>query len=89
MTSTPATMPFPFGSPPVHRITVDEYERIIRAGALEDPGKVELIDGYLLDKSGTEAPGDDRGALRPLGRLGEAVEGAPFPSGRNGEEELT
>jgi Uma2 family endonuclease len=34
----------------VHRITVDEYERIIRAGALENPGKVELIDGYLVDK---------------------------------------
>jgi Uma2 family endonuclease len=50
ITSTPATMPFPFGSPPVHRITVDEYERIIRAGALENPGKVELIDGYLVDK---------------------------------------
>jgi Uma2 family endonuclease len=52
MTSTPATMPFPFGSPPVHRITVDEYERIIRAGALEYPGKVELVDGYLVDKMG-------------------------------------
>jgi hypothetical protein len=52
ITSTPAMMPSPFGSPPVHRITVDEYERIIRAGALEDPGKVELIDGYLVDKMG-------------------------------------
>ncbi len=41
------------------------------------------------ERSGIEAPGDDRGALRPLGRLGQAVEGAPFPSGRNGEEELT
>ncbi len=50
ITSTPATMPFPFTSPPLHRITVDEYERIIRAGALENPGKIELIDGYLVDK---------------------------------------
>ncbi len=50
ITSTPATMPLPFTSPPLHRITVDEYERIIRAGALENPGKVELIDGYLVDK---------------------------------------
>ena len=45
----PTTMPFPFTSA-VHRITVDEYERIIRAGALENPGRVELIDGYLVDK---------------------------------------
>ncbi len=34
----------------MHRITVDEYERIIRAGALEDPARIELIDGYLVDK---------------------------------------
>ncbi len=50
ITSPPTTMPFPFASPPVHRITVDEYERIIRAGALENPGRIELIDGYLVDK---------------------------------------
>ena len=49
ITLTPPTMLFPFASA-VHRITVDEYERIIRAGALENPGKVELIDGYLVDK---------------------------------------
>jgi Uma2 family endonuclease len=49
ITSTPPPMLFPFAST-VHRITVDEYERIIRAGALENPGKVELIDGYLVDK---------------------------------------
>jgi Uma2 family endonuclease len=36
--------------PPLHRITVDEYERIIAAGALEDASRVELIDGYLMDK---------------------------------------
>jgi Uma2 family endonuclease len=48
-------MPRPFESPPVHRITVDEYERIIAAGALEDPGGVELIDGTLVDKMGKNA----------------------------------
>lgn len=36
----------------LHRITVDEYERILAAGALEDPSGVELIDGYLVDKMG-------------------------------------
>ncbi len=29
---------------------MDEYERIIRSGALEDPARVELIDGYMVDK---------------------------------------
>src|SRR5689334_4470327 len=33
---------------PLHRITVDEYERITAAGALEDPGRIELIDGYMV-----------------------------------------
>jgi Uma2 family endonuclease len=41
--------------PPLHRITVDEYERIIASGALEDPDGVELIDGYMVDKMGKSA----------------------------------
>ena len=32
------------------RITVDEYERIEASGALNDPKKIELIDGYLVTK---------------------------------------
>ncbi len=32
------------------RITVDEYERIGESGALNDPKKIELIDGYMLTK---------------------------------------
>ena len=50
-TTTRPTAP----SPSAHRITVDEYERIIEAGALEDPGRVELIDGELVDKMGKTA----------------------------------
>ena len=42
-------------SPRAHRITVDEYERIIEAGALEVPGRVELIDGEMVDKMGKGA----------------------------------
>jgi Uma2 family endonuclease len=47
--------PRPPKTPPLHRITVDEYERIIASGALEDPGRVELIDGYMVDKMGKNA----------------------------------
>jgi Uma2 family endonuclease len=47
--------PPPPASPPLHRITVDEYERIIEAGALEEPSRVELIDGYMVDKMGKNA----------------------------------
>ena len=47
--------PPPSGAPPLHRITVDEYERIIKAGALENPSRVELIDGYMVDKMGKSA----------------------------------
>jgi Uma2 family endonuclease len=34
----------------VHRITVDEYERIILSGALRDPNRIELVDGYMVEK---------------------------------------
>ena len=47
--------PAPVASPPLHRITVNEYERIIEAGALEDPSRVELIDGHMVDKMGKNA----------------------------------
>jgi Uma2 family endonuclease len=42
--------PPPSGTPPLHRITVDEYERIVASGLLEDPARIELIDGYMVDK---------------------------------------
>lgn len=59
ITSTP-TMPPPWGPPPwdpppVHRITVDEYDRMTKAGVLEDPGKVELINGFLVEKMAKSA----------------------------------
>jgi Uma2 family endonuclease len=48
--------PPPTGTPPLHRITVDEYERIVASGALEDPARIELIDGYMVDKM-AKSPG--------------------------------
>jgi Uma2 family endonuclease len=53
--STITTTRLPFGSRGMHRITVDEYERIIRSGALHDPDRVELIDGFMVDKMGKSA----------------------------------
>ncbi len=53
--STEDLIPPPSRTPPLHRITVNEYERIIASGALEDPGRVELIDGYMVDKMGKNA----------------------------------
>ncbi len=38
-------------SPSVHRFSVDEHERIIPAGELTDPGRVELVNGYMVDKT--------------------------------------
>jgi hypothetical protein len=55
MSMSTATRPTVSSPPPHHRITVAEYERIIEAGALEDPSRVELIDGYLVDKMGKNA----------------------------------
>jgi Uma2 family endonuclease len=36
-------------SPPLHRFTVDEYDRIVAAGALES-ARIELLDGIMVDK---------------------------------------
>ncbi len=37
------------------RITVDEYERIIASGSLNEPKRVELIDGYMVTKMAKSA----------------------------------
>ena len=37
------------------RITVDEYERMIASGSLNEPKKIELIDGYLVTKENKSA----------------------------------
>jgi Uma2 family endonuclease len=37
------------------RITVDEFERIIASGSLNDPKKIELIDGYMVTKPSKSA----------------------------------
>jgi Uma2 family endonuclease len=37
------------------RITVDEYERIIESGSLNEPSRVELIDGYMVTKMAKSA----------------------------------
>src|SRR5215469_15346650 len=55
MSTATATRPPASSLPPVRRITVDEYERIIEAGALEDPSRVELIDGSMVSKMGKKA----------------------------------
>jgi Uma2 family endonuclease len=50
------TTPRPPSAPPgVRRITVDEYERIIRMGAIGEPERVELVDGYLVVKMAKSA----------------------------------
>ncbi len=49
-TITTTMIPDPLASPSVHRFTVDEYERIILAGALKDTDRVELVNGYVVDK---------------------------------------
>ncbi len=55
MATTTTTRPRVSSPPPpvlptLHRITVDEYERIGESGALEDSHTIELIDGYMVDK---------------------------------------
>jgi len=46
----------PAGLPPLRRITVDEYHRMIDAGILHSGEKVELLDGYLVTKMTVSPP---------------------------------
>jgi Uma2 family endonuclease len=55
MATIATTRPASPAPPGTRRITVDEYERIIRSGAIRDPDRVELIDGYMVDKMGKSA----------------------------------
>jgi hypothetical protein len=48
-TTPPATHAVPI-PPRVRRITVDEYERIVLSRALKDPDRIELVNGYMVDK---------------------------------------
>jgi Uma2 family endonuclease len=52
----PTTVPAPFAPAGLHRITVDEYDRMTRAGAINNPERVELINGFLVDKM-AKSPG--------------------------------
>ena len=53
------------------RITVDEYERIIASGSLNEPSKVALIDGYMVKKMAKSAEHgfSIKEVLKPLERL--------------------
>ncbi len=46
------------------RITVDEYHRMIAAGILTEDDRVELLDGFLVDKMPRNSPHD--GAITSL-----------------------
>ena len=37
------------------RITVDEFERIIASGSMNEPKKIELIDGFMVTKMSKSA----------------------------------
>jgi Uma2 family endonuclease len=37
--------------PDLHRLSIEEYHRVIRCGGLEEGARMELIDGLILDMS--------------------------------------
>ena len=42
----------------VHRLSTDEYHRLIEAGGFDEDARVELIDGLLADMSPKTGEGD-------------------------------
>jgi Uma2 family endonuclease len=69
ITTMPTMISPPFPSSVMHRITVDEYERIILAGALKDPDKVELVNGYMVDKM-AKSPQHGYSTRKAIDKLG-------------------
>jgi Uma2 family endonuclease len=55
MSTIAPSQPSSFPPPPPYRLTVDEYERLVGAGVLDD-SRVELIDGYLVKRMGKTPP---------------------------------
>ena len=56
-TITSPPMPTPPCAPwPPPRITVDEYDRMTEAGVLANPARIELINGFLVEKM-SKSPG--------------------------------
>ena len=43
---------------PLHRLTVDQYHRMIAAGVLREDDRVELLEGLLVDKMTHNPPHD-------------------------------
>jgi Uma2 family endonuclease len=68
--ATPAMIPAASPSTLRHRrIIVDEYERIILAEALKDPDRIELIDGYMVDRV-AKSPQHGYSTRKALDKLG-------------------
>jgi Uma2 family endonuclease len=65
-------IPSSFLTESVHRFTIDEYERIILAGALKDPNRVELLNGYVLDKL-AKSPQHGYSIRKLFDRLGDLI----------------
>jgi Uma2 family endonuclease len=55
MSTTSATDITPPDPPAIYRLSVDEYERLVAAGVLDDP-RVELINGFLVRKMAKNPP---------------------------------
>jgi Uma2 family endonuclease len=56
---------------PVHRISVDEYHRMLRAGVFTEDDRVELLEGWIVNKMGHNPPHDSTidltvGELEPI-----------------------
>ena len=75
-TAIPTDAELELSLPDLYRMTVDEYERLVAAGVLDNPD-IELIDGFLARKMG-EKPRHSTRAER-LRRLLEI--GLPLPTG--------
>ena len=88
-----ATQPMPTTHPPpaeLYRLTVDQYDRMVRDGAIAEDDPVELLDGIVVgrcprDRDTTPAPPVAAGrSSRPPGRLASPPRGRVADPGLDG-----
>jgi Uma2 family endonuclease len=58
MLTTPTRTPWPMAPAPVRRFTVDEYHQLIQIGMMSGDEQVELLEGWITQKTAHNPPHD-------------------------------
>lgn len=61
----------------LHRLSIDEYHRLVRAGGLDEDARIELLDGLLVDMSPKSPQQHENAVAWHADRLRRDLDGRP------------